>query len=89
MPKSPNQILAKWLRSKRMTIAQFNREMCYMSGYGYYLLSKTHPRTITHEVIGRLLIRYGVDGPAIAIAEEIRAGDEKWGVAKVKCADGR
>lgn len=70
---TPNKILSDWLKEQSKSIAQFQREIGYLSGYGYLLLSSTNPRPITYEVIGRLLIVYGLDGPAVAMAEAMRA----------------
>jgi len=69
---TPNQLLADWLKARDKSIAQMCRDCGYISGYPYQLLLKAHPRPITHEVVGRLLIVYGLDGPAVAMAEAIR-----------------
>jgi hypothetical protein len=66
-----NQILAVWLKAHDKSIAQLCRDCGYISGYPYQLLLR-HPRPITYEVIGRLLVIYGLDGPAVAMAKAMR-----------------
>ena len=67
-----NEILRHWLKSQKKSVADFNREMGYWSNYAYQLTAIHNPRPITHETIGRLLVTYGLDGPALKIAEAVR-----------------
>ena len=69
---TPNELLRRWLKSQHKTVADFNREMGYWSNYAYQLTAVHNPRPITHETIGRLLVTYGLDGPALKIAEAVR-----------------
>ena len=73
---TPESILQTWVRSQKKSKAQFCRDVGYKSNYGYLLLNASDPRPVTFEVVGRLLVVYGADGPAAAIAEAMRAADK-------------
>lgn len=71
--KEPRQILRSWLKNKGISISQCNRDCGYQSNYMMLITSPTNARKMTYEVIGRLLVTYGIEGPAIAIASAMRA----------------
>lgn len=65
---TPNQFLAAWLKKKRISPAKCNRKLGYQSAYIYQILSKSNPRPVTFELLGRLLVAYGSRGPALAMS---------------------
>jgi len=70
--KEPSQILRSWLEDEGISISQCNRDCGYQSNYMMLITSPTNPRKMTYEVVGRLLVTYGIDGPAITLAAAMR-----------------
>lgn len=66
-----NKLLKAWADELQKSPSVFNAEMGYASDQGYKLLNGK--RRMTFESIGRLLVVYGVDGPAMQIADAMRA----------------
>jgi hypothetical protein len=60
------------MRATKRTPALVARETGYSYGHVYQVFKGVVP--VTAEFVGRLLVTYGVDGPALAIADVMRAG---------------
>jgi hypothetical protein len=74
---SPNKVLADWLSANEISVAQCSRDLDYHSNYVYKLLARVNPVSITTDVIGRLLMTYGPDGPAWPVAQALIAQRER------------
>jgi len=68
--KPNTNLLRRWLRQRRLSIAQFSRDIGIRSNYIYILLG-TNPKPLTYEVIGRALAVYGDEFPAKELAMAI------------------
>jgi hypothetical protein len=69
--------LRRWLKAQKKTTKQFSDETGYSYIHAYQL--QRGAEAITDATVGRLLIVYGTDGPAPAIAEVLRTQREKNG----------
>jgi len=76
-PNSPHRTLSRWLKAQKKTTKEFSNETGYSYIHAYQI--RRGAEAITDATVGRLLIVYGVEGPAPAIAEVLRGQREKNG----------
>ena len=69
--QTPNNILSKWMKVHKKNAAEVARETGYTYGHIYQISKGIVP--VTPDFVGRLLVVYGVDGPAVEMARLLRA----------------
>lgn len=68
---TPNAIFYKWMQKSKKTPAQVSRETGYTYGHVYQVGRGIVP--VTPDFVGRLLVVYGTEGPAVEMAALLRA----------------
>lgn len=66
----PNAILRKWLATKETSIYQLKQILNCTYAHAWSVVRGK--RDVTPETLGKLLIAFGSDGPAPAMAEHMR-----------------
>ena len=67
---SPKEILRRWAKKNGITPAALAEQSRFTYNHAWKILSGGYP--ITLETLGRLLLVYGQDGPALEMAEAMR-----------------
>lgn len=72
---SPEKILSDWAKANRLNISELGRALGYQSNHLQLVVGPNQKRQVNFDLIGRLLYTFGTEGPALEMAEAMKAAE--------------